>query len=159
MVECSLTSCMWASFGIGSHTMPGQRHIQPTPTKLGQGICVFRCNLPPSLWQNDRGLLRATAITRGWNGHRIRGSTQSWLWRRKFSRCSCEDSNLQPFDHESSALPTSYPGSQGLVHVLRTKWGPQATEGLVYWNWQRGSTSHWRVSVLKLTEINRQSAA
>ena len=23
-------------------------------------------------WQNDRSLLRATAVTRGWNGHRIR---------------------------------------------------------------------------------------
>ena len=27
-------------------------------------------------WQNDRGLLRATAVTRGWNGHRRRVSTQ-----------------------------------------------------------------------------------
>ena len=45
---------------------------------------VFSCNLPPALlaewpgsftcylhfWQNDRGLLRATAVTRGWNGYR-----------------------------------------------------------------------------------------
>ena len=53
---------------------------------------------------NDRGLLRAIAVTRGWNGHRIRVSTQSWLWRRKFSRRSCRDSNSQPFDHESGAL-------------------------------------------------------
>ena len=30
---------------------------------------VFRCNLPPHFWQNDRDLLRATAVTRGWNGH------------------------------------------------------------------------------------------
>ena len=29
--------------------------------------------------QNDRGLLRATAVTRGWNGHRIRVSTQSYF--------------------------------------------------------------------------------
>ena len=28
-------------------------------------------------WQNDQGLLRATAVTQGWNGHRIRVSTQS----------------------------------------------------------------------------------
>ena len=28
-------------------------------------------------WQNDRGLLHATAVTRGWNGHRIRVSTLS----------------------------------------------------------------------------------
>ena len=55
-------------------------------------------------WQNGRGLLRATAVTRGWNGHWIRVSTQSWLWRRKFSRPSCRDSNSQPFDHEPGAL-------------------------------------------------------
>ena len=34
-------------------------------------------------WQNDRGLLRATAVTRGWNGHRMRVSAQSELWRKK----------------------------------------------------------------------------
>ena len=31
-----------------------------------KGVCAFRCNLPPALWQNGRGLLRATAVTRGW---------------------------------------------------------------------------------------------
>ena len=55
-------------------------------------------------WQNDRGLLRATAITRVWNGHRIRVSTQSWPWGRKFSRHSCRDSISQPFDNESGPL-------------------------------------------------------
>ena len=54
-------------------------------------------------WQNDRSLLRATAATQGWNGHRIRVSTQSWLWRRKFCRLSCRDSNSQHFDNESGA--------------------------------------------------------
>ena len=36
-----------------------------------------------------------------WGGTdtKIRGSTESWPWRRKFSRCSCRDSNLRPFDH------------------------------------------------------------
>ena len=38
--------------------------------------------------QNEQGLLRATAVTWGWNGHWIRVSTESSLWRRKFSRCS-----------------------------------------------------------------------
>ena len=77
------------------------------------------------LWQNDRGLLRATAVTRGWNGHRIRVSTQSYLWRRKFSRRTCRDSNSQPFDHESGALTTRFPGFCGTCpetakHVLQT---------------------------------------
>ena len=40
-------------------------------------------------WQNDRGLLPVTAVTRGWNEHRITVSTQSWLWRRELSRRSC----------------------------------------------------------------------
>ena len=60
------------------------------------------CHL--QFWQNDRGLLHATAVRQGWNGHWIRVSTQSWPWRRKFSRCSCQDSNSQPFDHESGVL-------------------------------------------------------
>ena len=36
-------------------------------------------------WSNDRGLLRATAITRGWNGHGIRVSTQSRLAKKILS--------------------------------------------------------------------------
>ena len=55
-------------------------------------------------WQNVRCLLRATAVTRGWNDYQIRASTQSYPWRRKFSRRSYWDSNSHPFDHESSAL-------------------------------------------------------
>ena len=31
---------------------------------------MFSCNLPPALWQNDRDFLRATVVTRGWNGYR-----------------------------------------------------------------------------------------
>ena len=55
-------------------------------------------------WQNDWGLLCATAIKWGWIKHWIRVNTQSWPWRRKFSRQSCQDSNSRPFDHESSTL-------------------------------------------------------
>ena len=33
------------------------------------------------------------------------------VWRRKFLCCSCWDSNLRPFHHESDALPLSYPHS------------------------------------------------
>ena len=34
----------------------------------------------------------------------IKVSTQSQLWRRKFSCHSCQDSNSKPFDHESGPL-------------------------------------------------------
>ena len=40
-------------------------------------------------WQNDRDFLRATVVTRGWNGYR---DTESRPWRRKFSRRSSRDS-------------------------------------------------------------------
>ena len=57
-------------------------------------------------WQNDQDLLRATAVTRGWNGHRNKVSTESRPRRRKFSRRSCRDSNPRPFSYESGALTT-----------------------------------------------------
>ena len=44
------------------------------------GSRVFAClgiTCHLHFWQNDRGLLRATVVTRGWNGHRIRDSTVS----------------------------------------------------------------------------------
>ena len=31
---------------------------------------MFSRNPPPALWPNDRDLLRATAVTLGWNGYR-----------------------------------------------------------------------------------------
>ena len=55
------------------------------------------------------GLLRATVVTREWNGHRVRISTQSELWRGEFFHRSCLVSNSQRFDHESGPLRTSYP--------------------------------------------------
>ena len=37
VAKCFLTSCVWARFRIGSHTMPRQRHSRrSTPTSLGQ---------------------------------------------------------------------------------------------------------------------------
>ena len=102
VAECSLTSCVWIRFRIGFRTMPWQRHSQTIPTSLDKSFMRVTCHL--HFWQKDRGLLCTTAVTRGWNGHRIRVSTQSWLMRRKFSRRSCQDSNSQPLDHESGAL-------------------------------------------------------
>ena len=71
------------------------------------GSKVHAClgvNCHMHFWQNDQGLLRANAVTRERNGHRIRVSTQIWLWRRKFSSRSCRDLNTQSFDYESGAL-------------------------------------------------------
>ena len=85
-------------FLIDSHTMPDF-------VRSRMYACLgATCHL--HFWQNDRGLLRATAVTRGWIGHRIRVSTQRLLRSRKFSRRSCRDSTSRPFDHWSGA-PTN----------------------------------------------------
>ena len=44
--------------------MPGQRHSQPTPTSLGQRYACLRVTCHLHFW-HDRGLLRATVVTRG----------------------------------------------------------------------------------------------
>ena len=70
-------------------------------------------------WQNDWSLLCATVITRGgWNRHRIRVSTQSWLWRRKFSPHSCHDPNSQPSNHKPGTLTNKL--SQ---YAFSNRWG------------------------------------
>ena len=76
-----------------------------------KGVCVLRCNLPPALLAEWPGSFTCNAVTRGWNGRRIRVSTENWLWTWTFSRRSCRNSNSQPFHHEFGALSTSYPGS------------------------------------------------
>ena len=58
----------------------------------------------PHLWQNDRGLLRATVVTRGWNGYRNKSQHRKLTRRRKLFRR--RDSNPRPFDHESGAPTT-----------------------------------------------------
>ena len=55
-------SPQWLSWLRRLHTMPEQ-HSQPTPTSLGQDCLGVTCQL--HFWQNDRGLLRTTVLTRG----------------------------------------------------------------------------------------------
>ena len=57
-------------FMMGSHTMPRQHNYNQPVLSRVHGYLAVTCHL--HFWHNDRGLLRATAVTRGWNGHRIR---------------------------------------------------------------------------------------
>ena len=98
-------ACELVSF-VGSHTMPWTAKSALTPSDFVCSRVYYACLGVICLrrfWQDSQGLLRATAATRGWNGHRMRVGTQSYLWRRKFSH---RESNLQPFDHEPGTLPT-----------------------------------------------------
>ena len=68
MTRWSQTRRVWAHFLLDSHTLPGQRHSQPTPTSMGQGCIMYAClgvTCHLHFWQNDQGLLRANAVTQG----------------------------------------------------------------------------------------------
>ena len=78
-------------------------------------VCLgVTCHL--HFWQNDQGLLHATAVTWGWNRHRI---SQHTKW--KFSCHSCWDSNSQPFHHKSGALTNKLSRLLEFVVILKVK--------------------------------------
>ena len=81
VAECFLMSCVQARY---PDRFP---HCACTAASSSNSdfvkSTVYACSditRHPHFWQNDRDLLRATAVTRGWNGHRIRVSTQRKRW-------------------------------------------------------------------------------
>ena len=48
--ECSMTSCVWSPFRIGSHTIcTDSGRVSPLRLRWVSDVCGFRCNLPPAL--------------------------------------------------------------------------------------------------------------
>ena len=77
-------------------------HLMQSHIRKVYECLAVTCHL--YFWQDDRGLLRATAVTPGWNGYR--NKSQHRKWRRNFSRRACRDSNPQHLNNESGALTT-----------------------------------------------------
>ena len=75
-----------------------------TQCHIHLGACVFSCNLPPALLAEWPGSFMCYCSKTGVERILKWVSTENWSWRRKFSHCSCRDSNPRPFDHESGAL-------------------------------------------------------
>ena len=86
-----------------AYTIQPCHFIQSHIPKVHASLAVT-CHL--HFWQNDRDLLRATAVTRVWNGYRNKSQYKKLTLRRKFARLSYLDSNPRPFNHESGALTT-----------------------------------------------------
>ena len=104
--------------------MPAQRHSQPLRLRWVKGVCVFRCNLPSAhFWHNDRSLLRATAETRGWNGHRIRVSKTKLTLDKKILPQLLPGFDLATFRSRvrrfTNKLST---GSRYFTHTLAYSW-------------------------------------
>ena len=74
-------------------------HIRKVYTCL-----AVTCHL--HFWQNDRDLLRATAVTRGWNGYRNKNQHRKSTLEKKILPLLLQGSNPRPFNHESGALTT-----------------------------------------------------
>ena len=76
-------------------------------------VCLgVTCRL--HFWQNDRGLLRATVVTRVWNRYRNKS---------QHSKLTLEENILPPllpgpFDHESDALTTEISPLPSSVYLL-----------------------------------------
>ena len=64
--------------------------VSPLRLRWVKGVCMFRCNLPPALLAEYRGLLRATAVTR--------------------SRTDTEYESAHDVTLEKKCLPTLLPG-------------------------------------------------
>ena len=63
-------AAIWAHIRCtGKNPAPVYSVTSSEATHAGNIVCLaVTCH--PHLWQNDQDLLRATAVTRGWNGHR-----------------------------------------------------------------------------------------
>ena len=94
-------------------------HAKPHIHKVYACLAVT-CHL--HFWQNDRDLLRATAVTMGWNGYRNKSQHRKLTLEKKIippllqglepatfqswvSNHSCRDLNLLPFNHEYPTTP------------------------------------------------------
>ena len=62
------------------------------------------CNL--HFWQNDRDLLCATAVTRGWNEYSSKNQNQKLILEKEILTPLLRGLEPGPFDHEFSALTT-----------------------------------------------------
>ena len=75
------------------------RHFMQSHIRTVHACLAVTCHL--HLWQNDRDLLRATAVTQGWNGYQNKRMNVNS--GEETSHRSFRDSNPRPFNHESGA--------------------------------------------------------
>ena len=79
-------------------------HFMQSHIRKVYACLAVTCHL--RFWQSDRGLLRATAVTRGLNGYRNKSQHRKLTLEKKILPPFQQDSNPRPFNHESGALTT-----------------------------------------------------
>ena len=95
------------------HSM--QSHIRHVHACL-----AVTCHL--HFWQNDRGLLDAPAVTRGWNRYSNKSQHRKLTLEKKILPPLLQDLNLRPFDRESSKKSTesSLVSFHACMHMFRS---------------------------------------
>ena len=79
-------------------------HFMQSHIRKVHACLSVTCHL--HFWQNDRGLLRATAVTRRWNGYRNKSQHKKLTPEKNILPPLMQGSNPRPFDHEPGALTT-----------------------------------------------------
>ena len=87
------------------------------------------------------GFLRATVVTRGWNGYRNKSQHRKSTLEKKILPQTSRDSNPRPFNHESGALTTEL--------SLPPKW----LADFLSLPFDRGVSPTWLVWTLSVTLI------
>ena len=123
-VECELVSL------IGSNTVTGQQSAHSDFVGWRVYACVgVTCQL--YFWQNDRGLLRVTAVTRGCNRHRNDSQHRKLTLERKFLPPSLL--GLEPAATSLALHKLNYPGAPPIELFWRsTNWTILALHQLNY---------------------------
>ena len=106
------------------------------------------CNL--HLGQNNQGLLHATVVTRKWNGHQE--SAHKVDSGEENSPATPAGLNLQPFDHESDAILTSYPQTRTafiqILYSLLVRAPDLRSKGCEFESWQKQQENFLLQSIL-----------
>ena len=113
-------NCGWMfpdKFCVGSLTMPEQRHSQPTPTSLGQGVRVFRCNQPPALLAEWSGSFMCHCTSTGVEQTPNKSQQAKVTLEKKILLLLLPGFKLATFRSRVRRLfPISYPSSLGAIH-------------------------------------------
>ena len=67
---------------VGTQELQERYRLSSVSLHSKPHVCLaVTCHL--RFWQNDRGLLRATAVTRGWNGYRNKSQNRKLTLEKK----------------------------------------------------------------------------
>ena len=98
-------------------------HFMQSHIRTMYACLAVTCHL--HFWQNDRDLLRATAVTRGWNGYRNKSQHRKSTLEKIILPPLLQ--GFKPFLHESGALTTELspplppPPTHTHAHIIKER--------------------------------------